>query len=204
MSTERSVVLSKEQQANTIANYLPGGRAFSVKNLSGSSLRNLLLGWAEELIRIDEILAIFREDTVPSDTQFFIDEWEQALAIPDDCFRSISGTDEERRLAIVTKLAALGIQTDPDFVGLAAKFGISVTVESGSIHGLFPYTFPITFYATPRDARFTLVVRPTIPIGPSFTYTFPIQFGSQDLATITCLFDMLKPANVNVVFENPV
>jgi len=200
MPVERPIVLSKEQQAQTIANYLPSGRVFSAKNLPDTVLRKLLLGFANELLRVDSLIAIFREDTVPDQTEFFIPEWERALGIPDDCFDG-KGDDDSRRLSIITKLASLGIQTDPDFVALAAKFGVTVTVEGGSIHGLFPFKFPIKFYASPRDARFTLVVRPSPGAGDSFTYTFPIKFGSSGLSIVECLFNKVKPANVNVVFE---
>jgi len=41
----------------------------------------------------------------------FLDEWERALGIPDDCF-DLANTDDERRINILTKLAALGVQTE--------------------------------------------------------------------------------------------
>ena len=201
MAVKLPITLTKEQQAQTLANYLPGGRVFAAKNLSGSNLRKLLRGLAEELLRVDSIVRLFRKDTVPDETRHFIDEWESAVGIPDSCFKG-TGTDEKRRLAITAKLAALGVQIDSDFVDLAAKFGVSITVESGSVHGCFPFVFPIKFYPSARDARFTLVVRPTETIGDTFTYTFPIAFGTEELGIIQCLFRKVKPANVNVVFED--
>jgi hypothetical protein len=81
--------------------------------------------------------------------------------------------------------------------------GITVTIESGSVHGTFPYTFPIKFYSSAKVARFTMVVRPSTAILPTFPYTFPITFGDQELAQIECLFDKIKPANVEIIFENP-
>lgn len=203
MPTERPIILTKSQQSQTLANYLPGGRLFSIKNTTTSNLRKFLLGLATELIRVDNLLAIFREDNVPDKTVHYIDEWETTLGIPDTCFDG-QGDATSRRLAIIIKLASLGLQTDPDFVSLAAKFGVVVSVESGSVHGLFPWVFPVKFYSSERDARFTLVVRPSEPIGDSFPYTFPIVFGSDDLFIVDCLFNKLKPANVKVVFENEV
>lgn len=202
MKTE-PVVRTKEQQAATLANYLPSGRAFSAKDVSGTNIRLLLRGLADELIQVDKLIAELRRDMVPDQTQYHIDEWESAVGIPDQCFDG-SGDDASRRLAITTKLSALGIQTDPDFVALAKRFGINVTVESGSVHGLFPWTFPKKFYGSEQHARFTLVVRPTDVIGESFPYTFPITFGTAILALIECLFNQYKPANVQVVFENPI
>lgn len=200
MSDERPIVLTKSQQAQTLANYLPGGRIFASKDFTTSELRKLLFGFSNELLRVDNLLSIFREDTVPDRTQHFIDGWESALGIPDSCFDG-KGTDENRRLAIVTKLAALGAQTTDDFVNLAATFGVTVTVESGSVHGTFPYTFPIKFYPSAKVARFTIVVRSPLFILETFPYTFPIMFGPDELGIIECLFNKIKPANVQVVFE---
>ncbi len=200
MSDERPIVLTKSQQAQTIANYLPGGRVFASKNFATSDLRKLLFGFSNELLRVDNLIAIFREDTVPDRTQFFIDEWEAALGIPDSCFDG-KGTNDERRLAIITKLASLGAQTADDFINLAATFGVTVTIESGSVHGTFPYTFPIKFYSSARAARFTIIVRSPLFILETFPYTFPIMFGPDKLSIIECLFNKIKPANVDVVFE---
>lgn len=197
------IVRTREQQASTIARYLPTGRAFAAADVSGTEIRNLLLGLADELVRVDQLIAIFRRDTVPDQTQHFISEWESAVGIPDQCFTG-TGDDASRRLAITTKLAALGIQTAEDFIALAARFGINVLVESGSVHGLFPWVFPVKFYDSERHARFTLVVTPTVAIGETFTYEFPITFGDSVLALLECLFNQYKPANVEVVFDNPV
>lgn len=194
------IVLTKSQQATTIANYLPGGKAFATSNISGTTIRKLLLAFADELMRADSLIALFRIDTVPDATKKFISEWEAALGIPDECFGG-TGTDIDRRLAIVSKLSAYGVQTDQDFIDVAAKFGIVITVESGSVHGVFPYRFPMKLYASERDARFTIVIRTALVETDTFTYTFPISFGSDELGIIACIFNKIKPANVDVVFE---
>lgn len=196
------VVLTRQQQAQTISNHMPGGRVFVAKDLTGTVIRKFLLALADELMRVDSSIAEYRKDNVPDTTEFFIDEWEKALGIPDDCFDG-TGTNEERRLAITTKLAGFGARTNQDYVDLAANFGITVTVESGAVHGTFPFVFPIKFYSSAIVARFTLVVRPSSVILPTFPYIFPIVFSDQDLEQIECLFNKVKPANVEVVFENP-
>jgi hypothetical protein len=197
------VVLTKSQQALTIANYLPGGSVFGAAKVTGTNIRNLLLAFANELLQADFLISKFRIDIVPDETEHFIDEWEKAVGIPDSCFDG-SGTDIERRLAIVVKLASLGIQTDSDFITLAAKFGLVVTVESGAVHGTFPYELPIKIYATEKIARFTIIVRPLTIIGETFIYTFPLTFGTKTLGIVLCIFDKVKPANVDVVFEDPI
>jgi len=195
------IVLTKQQQAQTLANYMPSGKAFAAKNIIGSVIRKLLLGFAVEIMRIDTWIALFRTDTVPDQTKNFIPEWESALGIPDSCFKG-TGTDTARRLAIEIKLAGQGVQTAQDFVDLALKFGISITAESGSLHGIHG-ALPTKVYAGGDvEARNTLVIRPTEVIGESFPYTFPITFGTSELAILNCLFAKLKPANVNLVFES--
>ena len=195
------IVLTQEQQAQTIANHMPGGRIFAAKNIAGTVIRRFLKGLAIELLKVDSFISLFRKDTVPDTTEYFISEWEDTLGIPDTCFKA-SGTDTERRRDIVTKLASLGLQTAPDFVALAAIFGISIVAESGSLHYIHG-ELPFVDYGDNKTARNTLVIRPTEQMGEVFPYTFPITFGTAELAILNCLFSKLKPANVQLIFENP-
>lgn len=195
------VILSKEQQATTIGSYLPGGKVFAAKNVAGTNIRKLLLGFAVELLKVDAVIALFRRDTVPDATKYFITEWEKALGIPDTCFFA-NGDNIERRLHIIIKLAHYGVQTSQDFIDLAALFGLVIECESGSlhhIHGALPFK---DYTGGNVEARNTIVIRPVEAIGESFTYTFPITFGTATLATMECLFQKLKPAHVNLVFES--
>ena len=194
------IVLSPQEQAQTLANYLPGGRAFAAKNIVTSNIRKLLLGFATEFLKIDSFIALFRRDTVPDATVNFIEEWESALGIPDNCFFG-TGADIERRLHITIKLAHYGVQTAQDFVDLASLFGITITAESGSLHHIHG-ALPFVDYGSDKNARFTLVIKPTTAVGESFTYTFTLTFGASTLATMQCLFLKLKPANVDLVFES--
>ena len=195
------VVLTQEEQATTIGSYLPGGKVFAAKNVSGTNIRKLLLGFAVECVKTDAVIKLFRRDTVPNATRYFISEWEKALAIPDTCFFG-NGDDIERRLHIIVKLAHYGVQTSQDFIDLAALFGISIECESGSlhhIHGALPFK---DYSGGDVEARNTIVIRPTEAIGETFTYTFPITFGTSTLATMECLFQKLKPVHVNLIFES--
>lgn len=198
---ELPIVLTQNQQATTIQKYLPGGRAHAAAQVRGTNIRKLLLGFATELMRVDSLISLFRIDTNPKETQFFLDEWENALGIPDICFSGL-GTNDDRRVAILIKLSALGIQTNADFVDLAARLGIEVTITAGSVHGLFPWVWPKFFYETAKEARFTIFITPLQVIGESFTYTFPITFGDENLAILECLFAEFKPANVQVIFNS--
>ena len=198
------IKLSLEQQAQVLANYLPGGKTFAAKNITGSSVRKLLKGFATEMQRVDELINIFRTDILPDQTEFFIDEWEAAVGIPDLCFKMVSELDDvTRRLNITIKLACMNLQTAEDFIQLAAKFEVNITVESGSVRGAFPFTFPIIFFDDARAAHHTIIIKFTdLPAEEVFPLEFPISFGSSDQVLLQCLFEKSKPANVQIIYEN--
>ncbi len=186
----------------TVAAYLPPGRAFAAKAIEGTVTRSLLAGLAQELIRSESLVDEFRDQIIPDETTLFVDEWERALGIPDDCFKG-AGTDAERRRDVLAKLASLGVQTAQDFVDFAALFGVTAEITAGSVHGSFPYKFPMYFFPDQRTARHTIFVNLGSATSPKFPYTFPITFGSGEIALIECLFAKIKPANVQLIFGFP-
>ena len=138
-----------EEYTNSLADYLPGGCLFASRGVDSSNFRKLLRGMAGELFRSNGLLKEYSEQIIPDQTVKFIEEWEQALGIPDDCFK-VTGTIANRRKQVLTKLAALGVQTIADFVDVAAVFGVTAQVFAGSGSG-------ITF-ASNKVARFTIVI----------------------------------------------
>lgn len=189
-----------EQYTDSLARYLPGGDLFASKFKKGSNLRSLLRGMTCELFRANGFLREYSGNIVPDTTVKFIDEWESTLGIPDDCF-SGSGDITERRRDVLTKLAALGVQTVQDFIDLAERFGVVVTVTPGIDEITFPLVFPIVMFTTEQEARFTIVIRFTIQADNKFPLTFPIIFGSGEIAVLECLFTKLKPANCDIIFQ---
>lgn len=187
-----------EEQAQSLANYLPGGRVFAPKNDADSNLRKLLRGMAAELYKADGYIRTYQQEIVPDETVLFIDEWERAVGIPDDCFPG-TGSIDTRRLHVLVKLASLGVQTEQDFIDLAALFGVTVTIEQGSTQGGFPMTFPILLLGP--AAYFTILVRYSDVSAARFPLTYPITFGAEAIGIIECLFTKLKPANCDIIFE---
>jgi len=188
-----------EQYTKSLADYLPGGCLFASASVQDSNFRKLLRGMAGELFRSNGLLKEYSEQIIPDQTIKFIDEWESALGIPDNCF-SGAGTLTERRRDILAKLAALGVQTAQDFVDLAATFGVTVTVNGGIEEITFPLVFPIVMFDTKKEARFTIIVRFTDQAANRFPLVFPFTFGSGELAILECLFTELKPANCDIIF----
>ena len=198
-----TIVRTVDGQAQSLANYLPGGKLFSIKNIQNSNFRKLLVGLAGELFTADGYIRSYSQEILPDEAVLFIDEWEKALGIPDDCF-SGTGTLDDRRKHILVKLASLGIQTADDFVDLAALFGVTITVTPGSdfySFAQFPVEFPFPFFGSEEESRFNIVVEFTIQDSAKFTFFFPYTFGDALLQILECLFNKLKPANCTITFK---
>lgn len=184
--------------ADSLARYLPGDRLFAAKRIAGSALRRFLLGLSGELRRANGTLWDYQREILPDQTTKFLPEWERVVGIPDDCF-SGTGTIDERRRDVLVKLAASGVQTADDFVTLAALFGVEITVQSGIDTVQFPITFPFLFIDNETEARFTIVITFKGVTTPFFPLQFPVVFGESVVGALICLFQKLKPANVNLV-----
>lgn len=190
---------SLEEHTQALADYLPNGRVFEAKNIKGSNLRDLLTGLAGELQRVQDYLCVIEKEYLPDQTVLYLDEWEKALGIPDNCFGD-STTESDRRRDILAKLTALGVQTAQDFEELALLFGKVVTVTPLSEEAFPPYNVPFTPVSLP-ESRFTIVVTGVNLVTNLPPYDVPFTPGN-DASIIECLFNQLKPANCTVIFRN--
>lgn len=175
-----------DEHTKVLADYLPGGKLWTAKNISDTTIRNMLVGISRESLRVEGYLKALQDQFIPDMTENFIEDWERALGIPDDCFTG-QGNIDDRRRDILVKLASLGVQTVADFQNLATLFGITATVLPGE------EATPI-----PPDPKFTIVIEFVAPEG--FPFTFPFTFGSDIINILECLFNKLKPANCVVLF----
>ncbi len=192
---------SKSEHADSLANYMPGGRLFESARVTDTNFRKLLIGLACELFTAEGYLKTIADEYDINTTSLFIEEWEGALGIPDDCFAG-TGTLVERRRDVLVKLASLGVQTKAEFEALALIFGIVVVVHPGiDFSSVFPATFPFIFFDSPQDARFTIIVDFTIEEASKFTLTFPFIFGGNEIGILECLFTKLKPGNCDIIFR---
>jgi len=191
---------SVDEFADNLALYLPNNILFKGKNVSGTNLRKLIVGLAGEIYRANSLIKQFSDEFLPDQTERFIPEWESALGIPDGVFTG-TGTTEERRRDILIKLASLGVQTNQDFVDLAAQFGVTVTITPGIDAIKFPLTFPIPLFATEKEARNSIVVNYTAEDIQVFPLTFPVTFGTNEIAIIQGLFNRLKPVTTKVIYR---
>lgn len=190
---------TRDEIADSIADYLPNGVLFLAKKIGGTKLRSLLLGLARQLMISENKLALTWEELNPETTTELIEEWESALGIPDQCFNTM-GSLANRRRNVVIKLNS-SIQTEQDFIDLAALFGFTIQISRGAATSTFPITFPWVLFSTDKDIKFTMIVDFNIDPLNVFPFTFPFVFEEDGLEEIKCLFGKLKPANVNIIYR---
>ena len=184
-------------EATRMARFLPSGRIWNGFRTAGKVARLLLRGLAKENIRIYDAINLLL-DIMPDTTVLFLDEWERALGLPDECLYG-APTDAIRRRNILIKLAAMGVQSSEDFVALGALFGFVIEVNSGIDHDLYATVLPAISFGSDKEARNTIVVKVPIADDLKFPLDFPIPFFSSDKDAMECLFRKLKPATSHLL-----
>jgi len=196
---------SLEENASTLAAYLPNDKLFAAKNLDGTNLRKLLKGLGGELTRVDQIFQSVWDGTNILETTDpnYMAAWEGAVGIPNTYFtETTSLTIEERRQQVLIQLRSLGVLTEQDFIDLAALLGITITIEHAIDYATFPMIFPIILLDRASQARFIMIVNAPASLNPFiFPMTFPITFSSTESNILETLFNILKPANTQIIFN---
>jgi uncharacterized protein YmfQ (DUF2313 family) len=187
---------TSEDQANSLAQFLPEGKAFDSKYETAAVLRKLLEGVSDELKRVYDGMNDLSEDYDINSCTELITNWESAVGIPDDCFPG-TGDIAERRTHVLIKLAKMNVQTADEFIEVIELLGFTVTLTPGADIGLFPLGFPIEFFKDPQQARFTLVVDLDAN-NAVFPLPFPVQFASSVNNIVICVLNVIKPANVEL------
>jgi len=181
--------------------FLPLGKLFDQKNIPDSNIHNLFTAFSKEFVRDENKIATVAEEHNIFNTTLFIEEWESAVGIPDACF-TIAPTIEERRANIIIKLRASGVSTQEQFEEIALLLGFVVTVTPLQDEAFPPYCVPFIPTKSPAS-RFIMVVRGDgiIPEVPPYDVPFtPAAIGQQSI--LQCIFGILKPANVGILFFN--
>lgn len=96
---------------------------------NGTTLDRVCLAMAQELARIDVRLDDLIREWLPSTAVEMISDWERNLGLPDDCQGNVSTVLAERQAAALQKFTSRGDLTPGFFVALAAKLGVTATVE---------------------------------------------------------------------------
>lgn len=192
--------LTREQETDVLAQYLPNGTLFCEKNNPDSNIRKILFGlsaiWLDQRKTANRLF----DEYNPEFTTDFINEWENFVGIPDECFNN-TGTLEERRQNILLKLAGTNATTARQFENIASILGFTIIVKSGVDESTLPQTLP--FILIDGDLAPYVIVIDTIDEPPPslLPQTLPFTLGVGPLEILRCLFDKLKPANTLVIFK---
>lgn len=194
---------SQAEHQSILRAFVPNGNAFVLKSNPDSNIYKLLYGLAAECARMEQKLNEVAYEYDITQTTLLIEQWEQALGIPDSCLTN-QGTIEFRRQQVIAKLAAQ-LDTRESFISFMAIFGFTVNVTSGSYWGIYPLPYPWLYYDTPKTARFSIVVDILTAAQPG-KYPFSIEkypwlYTPNTLNVVECLINKIKPANCQVLFR---
>jgi uncharacterized protein YmfQ (DUF2313 family) len=193
-------MITQEQQADILAQYLRDDRLHEAKNKPESNLRRVLLGLASEWLNFRATIDDVKFEYNPTQTTSLIEEWESFVGIPDSCI-PIASTLEQRRLNILLKLAGINVSTEKQFENIAAILGYSIEVSNGVDTSTFPLELPFILLAA-GSAPFTIVITLPIALKPSgFPLTLPFKLSASEPQILSCLFNKLKPANTQLFFR---
>jgi uncharacterized protein YmfQ (DUF2313 family) len=165
----------------------------------------LLQGLGGELTVLDQTIANTELglNILETNDLDFISAWEAAVGIPNSYFPNTTSLPiEERRKQILIQIRSLGVLTAEDFINLAALLGFTITISSGVTYGTFPMMFPFTFFKDKVAARFTMIVNAPASLNPyGFPLTFPLKLSSTTSNILETLFNILKPAPTQIIFN---
>ncbi len=191
---------TQAEHAKSIADYLPNNPVFESKNVPDTTLRNLLLGWATELVRDENtIVEIAEQDDIRQTTDLIV-EWERMVGIPDDCFKA-DGSLADRRRDVIIKLG-VALLTEKDYIDLGKLLGVEVKIRRLGECDVFPLPFPMPFCTQLPRSKFIMIIElPKRLLQCQFPVSFPMCFSSEKPSLIECIFRKLSAANVRLIFD---
>lgn len=194
---------TKEEFTDYLASFLPNGRLFEAKFIEDSILRKYLQGKAPEFVRLNDLFNTHIEQLDPNITENYLEEWEAALKIPDNCI-PLASAAQERRDNIILKLGSLSIQTEDDYKELASFYGFTITFVTDEFP---PYSVPFTPLGDEDLSFFPPYNVPFTPLGDAtestrFVFYVKGDFDSDPTkaAIFQCLIRKLVPSTYRVIF----
>jgi uncharacterized protein YmfQ (DUF2313 family) len=180
---------SREDYRAQLVALLPQGAAWPRE--AEGTLDGLLDALAAEFERLDGRAEVLAAEVDPRAAGEMLSDWERAYGLPDGCVTA-EPTPAGRRLALHQRVAALGGQSKPYFVGLAALLGYETGIE--------------TF--RPSRVAFALP-RPLAGLPWAFAWRVdvwgPAEMGDETpvyaSADLECVISRIRPAHTVVSFE---
>lgn len=191
--------LSKENYAAAHAQLLPRGLAWPRQ--PGSVLACLFTGFARAYAALHASLVLLTRELDPRSTSALLTQWENFAGLPDEC-SIVTGTESERRMAVVSKIVATGGVTAPYFIALAAALGYagaSITEFPVSRFGRIRFGARLQGYAWRNTWQMNLSVQGAVPA--RFTDRFGTRFNASGNGVLECRLAKLKPAHTILLFK---
>lgn len=168
----------------------------------GSNLNKLVGGEAKEFARVEAAAVKTLRELNPLTTTELIEEWAAIALGDDDCVKNLT-TPEQKRLAVMAKLQALGGSDKIYFQNVAKAAGFLVSVSDG---------FQQFRAGSSRSGDRVL--------GDGFAYTWEVRSPSETLryfragsgragdpivyfgnAFLECLLESIKPFHTEIIFR---
>lgn len=189
----------RSNAAANINHTLPNDRLFLAKNIPDSTLAKLIRGLAYSIWRFDKRVDDFVNSYNISETVQLIEEWEQAVGIPDQCISTEYPLDD-RRKHVIAKFKALGCATEADFIALAAYLGYTITIKQLGTFAYPPYDVPFIPISLPGARWIWIIEGHNVAASvPPYDVPFDVDTGS---SILQCFFEKLKPVNTVLIFIN--
>lgn len=204
-----------QKYVNLLINLLPKGRLWNP--VEQPNFMQLLRSSAQELCRVDDRVQQMFKEIDPTTTFESVDQWQEVLALPDECSPEDQSLDEIRT-QILQKLTNIGglSKTFYEFVG--AQLGFDITVENrvNFLAGRARAGDPLSNYferkfvagstagtfLTEVGWRYYFNVEMPVTAAESFVagsvVGTPLKQFSNEL--IECTMKKLKPAHAGVTF----
>jgi hypothetical protein len=209
---------SEQINYDLLLKHLPSGKLLEAVYNPDKNIGKLISALAIEFLKIQSFVEEYTVETYIRDTIDLLENWERSLGVPSECFPTADMTLTERRVVaelIFGKFQGVrddedidpyrkfnGVQTFADFERIAQLFGYSIEKESKNINQ-FPAEFSLEFTENLNDLVHTLYIY--IEEGATedyyFPLEFPIQFSSGTSKFLKRLFEIIAPANVQVVIR---
>jgi len=195
----KSITLS--QQAKGLAAFFPQGKVFANINIPSSNMGKFIEALAAEIKKTYDAMNTLSDDYDLLVTDELLPQWESSLNIPDGCFQA-NGDKAERRLHVLLKFAKMNVQTAPQMAQLAVALGFAdVTIQPLREMALPPYNVPF-FPSSSPSSRYVIVVFATNAVTDIPPYDVPFTPAADNTSLLKCIFDVIKPANVQVIYGN--
>jgi len=191
---------TQQEQARILANYLRSDKLHDAKNNKDSVLFKILMGLAVGWTDFRDNSQLIIDNYNIYNSVKLLEEWEQAVGIPDDVF-AVASDIETRKRNILLKISGSRAETSLEFENIGKILGFDIKCETGYQYCRFPLRFPIIF-TTAEALPFLIVITIDKKYQPkTFPFTFPIEFKSDIAIILKLFFDKIKPANTKLIFR---